>query len=572
VLIHGMWGSGYDLASIEEELKTHLKETATNEHGRQEILLSQVNHRTRTYHGIDICGHRLAMEIKERLLELQTEEEQQLVGQECEEQGSTTTTTTTSTSSSSSRSRRGRGLWKLTLVGYSAGGLFARYAVAVLMHQGVLLPPGGWEKRCGSGVCVEACQLVTIATPHLGCRNSHRRVEGRLLNGLARNMANLYCGRSGDQLFLLDRGGDPAEVHQDGAKKAGLQRATSQANIYGVKPLLLKMSEPGSIFMRALALFRVTVYANALKDHTVPYCTAAITLKNPYRERCGPESELQAVDGHRFVVREEVCSPPPARVADVVVLLGGVADPSGGMEGDHRGGEEEASSPPETTGASFDGELDEVAGAEPVPAPVPQQAAASEAALTRWQLVKATVAAGILCPLALTHATLLASPVRFLSGGPSQEDMDEVRKSFSSRRTSLSTQSNCSEESNDDEPSSSTHSMTNGDLDMEREKVEAAMDRKDVEGYQEGIDQELEAAEDSADDEEDEERDEVFVLDLLPQRIHSNILGSLTFTRVDCCLPGKHTHGRIIARRKWKVYSEGMDVIKHLMKTISLKV
>lgn len=71
-----------------------------------------------------------------------------------------------------------------------------------------------------------------------------------------------------------------------------------------VKPLLLRMTEPGTFFsnfvssfslfslffyidssyMRGLGLFkRRVLYACIAGDYTVPYCTAAIRSRNPYR-------------------------------------------------------------------------------------------------------------------------------------------------------------------------------------------------------------------------------------------------------------------------------------------------
>lgn len=72
-------------------------------------------------------------------------------------------------------------------VGYSAGGLFNRYACGLLWREGFFLR-------------VRPVCFITIATPHLGCRELPHSSAQRLRNGFMATVSNFYCGRSGQQV------------------------------------------------------------------------------------------------------------------------------------------------------------------------------------------------------------------------------------------------------------------------------------------------------------------------------------------------------------------------------------
>ena len=118
-------------------------------------------------------------------------------------------------------------LRRISLVGYSFGGLVARFlAGALYLEDWLTLRPA---------------QYVSFATPHVGpllpdspCRLAALRTLG---------------GLSGLQMALADE-----------------------------EQLLLLMATPGSVFMRALAAFeRRATYANAANDRTVPFWTSFIS-------------------------------------------------------------------------------------------------------------------------------------------------------------------------------------------------------------------------------------------------------------------------------------------------------
>merc|ERR1711959_363721 len=146
---------------------------------------------------------------------------------------------------------------ELSIIGYSAGGLFARYVVGCLEESGVL-----GALRCAS--------FVTIATPHLGCvrpsdgtwRTMLWNQGGGLLDRLTKPIRPKWTdgGKAVDELFLRD----------------GPWFACGE-------PAMLEMAEPHSRYVRGLSRFaRLVAIANARADRTVPCETAAILPENPF--------------------------------------------------------------------------------------------------------------------------------------------------------------------------------------------------------------------------------------------------------------------------------------------------
>ena len=100
---------------------------------------------------------------------------------------------------------------------------------------------------------IKPMNFTAFASPHLGIRHINPGVFHSLANLLGPRMLSA----SGRQMFIADR--DP------------------------FKPILVRMAEKDSIFMRALALFRNrTAYANIINDRSVPFYTAAISQYDPY--------------------------------------------------------------------------------------------------------------------------------------------------------------------------------------------------------------------------------------------------------------------------------------------------
>eukprot|EP00252_Welwitschia_mirabilis_P026288 TRINITY_DN8553_c0_g1_i2.p1 TRINITY_DN8553_c0_g1~~TRINITY_DN8553_c0_g1_i2.p1 ORF type:complete len:378 (+),score=75.43 TRINITY_DN8553_c0_g1_i2:187-1320(+) len=261
VLVHGILASPSDWKYFESELKRRIGQNYL-------IYASADNSYTQTLHGIDVSGRRLAEEVRKVIAKTPS-------------------------------------LRKISFVAHSLGGLFARYAIAILYREnqdlyhssgktGLILSDEKpvaklqehnpkFPKATIAGL--EAVNFITLATPHLGVRGKKQLpflFGVPLLERLAPYVAQLVIRRTGRQLFLLD----------------------GKANR---PPLLLLMAsdcEHGK-FISTLAAFRSRIlYANVSYDHMVGWRTSSIRR----------ESELikppkRSVDGYKHIV-SAVYSPP----------------------------------------------------------------------------------------------------------------------------------------------------------------------------------------------------------------------------------------------------------------------
>ncbi|GMI72310.1 UP9 [Hibiscus trionum] len=255
VLVHGILASPSDWTYAEAELKRRL--------GRNFLIYaSSVNSHTKTFAGVHGAGKRLADEVL------------QLV-------------------------KKTESLKRISFLAHSLGGLFARYAVAVLYSEsdssgtqsnnetdssdGNLQTP--FPSRRGMIAGLEPVSFITLATPHLGVRGRKQLpflLGVPFLEKLAPPIAPFVVGRTGKQLFLTD--GKPSRP-----------------------PLLLTMAsdcEDGK-FLSALSAFRSrTLYANVSYDHMVGWRTSSIR-----REKELVKPPLRSLDGYKHVVHVEYCPP-----------------------------------------------------------------------------------------------------------------------------------------------------------------------------------------------------------------------------------------------------------------------
>ncbi|KAL8990830.1 MAG: hypothetical protein Q9169_008027 [Polycauliona sp. 2 TL-2023] len=212
VLVHGLWGTPSHLDYLAKSLREKHSEDKLN------ILVAKSNSGTYTYDGIETGGERVTQEVEELLEEL---------------------------------IKAGTPIAKLSIVGYSLGGLIARYAIGLLYSK-------GWFEK------IKPINFTTFATPHLGVRTPLSGYHSQLWNAFgARTLSS-----SGRQLFTIDTFRDTK------------------------RPILSVLADPSSIFIRALAEFKSrSLYANIASDRSVPYYTAAIASTDPF-------VDLDTVDLH----------------------------------------------------------------------------------------------------------------------------------------------------------------------------------------------------------------------------------------------------------------------------------
>jgi hypothetical protein len=156
--------------------------------------------------------------------------------------------------------REGHNITKLSMVGYSLGGLVARYVIGLLYHK-------GYFER------ITPINFTTFATPHLGVRTPLLGYPNHLWNVLgARTLST-----SGRQLFTID------DFRNTG------------------RPLLAVLADPESIFIHALARFKHrTLYTNIINDRSAVYYTTGISRTDPYTDL--DKVKLNYVKGYEPII------------------------------------------------------------------------------------------------------------------------------------------------------------------------------------------------------------------------------------------------------------------------------
>lgn len=222
-----------DTISVHSE--SHPNNTSKPTSSKLVVLNASSNSGDRTYDGVDWCGERLTKEVYEEVKRL--EEEGEEVG-------------------------------KLSLIGYSLGGLVVRYAAGLMWADGFFEGHKVEGGKLGFKSRPKAASLSTIATPHLGVT-----LTRSTFSKVAKYVGSNMLGRSGRQLYLADRGWVPP----DGSDQDLC--------------LLEALVHPAFSFLSALRSFeRIDIYANAVADLTVSYRTAAFEEHDPF---LAPPSHLK---------------------------------------------------------------------------------------------------------------------------------------------------------------------------------------------------------------------------------------------------------------------------------------
>ncbi|BGO98988.1 hypothetical protein NBRC10513v2_000090 [Rhodotorula toruloides] len=237
VILHGLWGSPSHVSYLSESLTAHARFTATpgadtdEEPIRLEVLVSKTNGISagHLYDGIDVCAERVVEEIDEEVRRLEGE---------------------------------GARVERFSIVGYSLGGLVARYVLGLL------------DSRTPSFFSVvQPINFTTFASPWIGIpaydsfwSRTFRYLGGRLLS------------RTGRQLYERDRF-LPLRFAGELEKKG----ARGEKEKVEAAPLLKVMADPRYSFYKALRKFeRIDVFANIVNDRTVPFPTGALESHDPF--------------------------------------------------------------------------------------------------------------------------------------------------------------------------------------------------------------------------------------------------------------------------------------------------
>lgn len=204
VLIHGLFGNPVHLTSLKNTFEQKLKP----EDSGIEVFVPVTNAGLKSFDGVKLGAERILLEFDEYIRSRKESEETIEFD-------------------------------KISIVGYSLGGLYARYLIGIL------------EERHFFDL-VSPVIFTTFATPHVGSSFHTDTFHARLLNFLGGNV----LGVSGNDLF------------SNGST------------------VLRDMADPNKKFFQGLKRFEhLVLFANAIHDRTVPFFTAYISNKDPFQKR-----------------------------------------------------------------------------------------------------------------------------------------------------------------------------------------------------------------------------------------------------------------------------------------------
>lgn len=202
-----------------------------------------------TYDGIDVCGTRVANEIEHEVARLDGLQD-------------------------------GGRVTKLSVVGYSLGGLISRYAIGLLYQRGMFdsaddsdAPRPDSSGSTGRFRGIVPVVFTTFASPHLGVLALGMGPLSRMYNAIAPYVLS-YTSR---QLCLTDDFAQLSSLdkHRPGTPDVELQHQR--------RPLLDCMADPALPFLRGLARFhRLASYGNIVNDHRTEWYTTAMTSTDPF--------------------------------------------------------------------------------------------------------------------------------------------------------------------------------------------------------------------------------------------------------------------------------------------------
>lgn len=148
---------------------------------------------------------------------------------------------------------------KISIVGYSLGGLISRYAIGVLFFQGFF-------------DSIEPVNFITFCSPHVGVLTPGGSITVKLFNLVVPHV----LAHSGAEMFLADK-----------------KRIDSGRSL----PLLVWMSDPQSYFFKGLLNFKYkSLYANVMNDKRTCWFTSAISIMDPFKSMLNYDSSIYELD------------------------------------------------------------------------------------------------------------------------------------------------------------------------------------------------------------------------------------------------------------------------------------
>ncbi|GAA5891909.1 hypothetical protein JCM8208_002932 [Rhodotorula glutinis] len=248
VILHGLFGSpkhvAYLASALEREAAAQLEHRSDDEAGRKLVVLvaqSSGLSSAHLYDGIDVCAARVVEEVDAEVERIEQD---------------------------------GAQVERFSMVGYSLGGLVARYAVGLLDSR----TPSFFDSA-------RPTSFTTFASPAIGVPV----YPDSRFSRFARAVGSTLLSRTGRQLYERDVYlplGEEVEDAQAGRGRAGKEKRRGD-------PLLKVMADPRYSFYRALAKFeRFDLFANTVNDRTVPFPTGGIEAHDPFAKALHKAKEL----------------------------------------------------------------------------------------------------------------------------------------------------------------------------------------------------------------------------------------------------------------------------------------
>ncbi|ODQ77779.1 hypothetical protein BABINDRAFT_15133 [Babjeviella inositovora NRRL Y-12698] len=251
ILIHGLWGNTTHFNYIKDQLDA----TGSARNEQLVIHITGSHEYYKTYDGIDVCGQRVADEIQQAIRDAE------------------------------SGARR---VAKISIVGYSLGGLIARYAIGILYYHKVFDPTGTRG--------IKPMNFITFCSPHVGVLTPSSTIAVKVFN----NLVPFLLANSGKQMFLKDSLAENFNVVHQKDLSVHVNDSLEGGDI----PLLVGMIKPHSIFYRALKMFKNrALYANVVNDKRASWFTSGISRSDPFQSMTvGSKLLVSYVKGYENVV------------------------------------------------------------------------------------------------------------------------------------------------------------------------------------------------------------------------------------------------------------------------------